>query len=705
MQSQRFIMTKKDEPIEYDDGELFPPHAAVDDINAATAPKSNAPATTSEAEKTPEHQHPDGPFKRLMNENFLQYASYVIRDRAIPDIEDGLKPVQRRIMFSLHENDDGKFIKVANIVGYCMQFHPHGDASIADALVTLTNKRYLIEGQGNFGNLLTGDPSAASRYIECRLTQLARNELFNDDLSEFIPTYDGRKKEPVTLPSKLPLLLMLGAEGIAVGLSTRILPHNFPELLEAQIAILQKKKFTILPDFQHGGVMDTSEYDDGNGRVKVRAIMETKDDSTLIIREIPFGSTTETLISSVEDAARKKKIKIRSINDYTAERIEIEIKLAQDADIKQSIEALFAFTQCEMSINSHLILIRNNRPVEMTVSEILKYNTEGLTHILNQELLLEKQRLLDELHRKTLVQIFVEHRIYKRIEECKTYELVQQAVLDGVNEHRDKLRRDVTAQDVEMLLEVKIKRISLFDINKNRQETDKILLDLDKVEKNLASLVPYAIRYLKALHKQYAPEYPRLTRIDTFSEIEVKKLTEKQLTFRLDREKGYLGYEIEGEELFTCSSNDKIIIVWGDGRYKALNPPEKLFVDENMVYAAPFDRDHNMLAVYRDEAVTYMKRFSFGGVILNRDYSCIPDRAELLLFDAADPNELYVKYAKEKRQRINQQIFHPERIAVKGVKAKGLQMTVKKIKTITTKKPRNWDNEEAGPRGAVMDFL
>ena len=683
---------------------------ARDDLFASQAPK-NLPAVADAPHPdkpvfTPDHiMQVDGPFKRLMNENFLQYASYVIRDRAIPDIEDGLKPVQRRIMFSLHENDDGKFIKVANIVGYCMQFHPHGDASIGDALVNLANKRYLIEGQGNFGNILTGDPAAASRYIECRLTELARHELFNDELTEFIPSYDGRKKEPVTLPSKLPLLLMLGAEGIAVGLSTRILPHNFPELLEAQVAILQKKKFSILPDFQQGGIMDTSEYDDGNGKVKVRAVIETRDETTLIIREVPFGATTESLISSIEDAARKKKIKIRSINDYTAENIEIEIKLTQDADLKQSIQALFAFTQCEMSINSHVVLIRDNRPVEMTVSDILKYATARLVDILKQELLLEKKRLLDELHRKTLVQIFVENRIYKQIEECKTYELVQQAVLTGVNRHREMLRRDVTMQDVEMLLEVKIKRISLFDINKNRQETEKILSDLDKVEKNLGALVPYAIRYLKSLHKQYAAEYPRLTRLDTFAEIEVKKLTEKQLTIRLDREKGYIGYAIEGDELYTCSSHDRIVIVWGDGRYKVTAPPEKLFVDENVIYSSPFDRDRTMLAVFVDDIITYMKRFTLGGVIMNRDYSFLPDRAKLLYFTDSDPKELYVKYEKEKRQRISQQVFHPDRIGVKSVKTKGLQMTVKTIKTISDKKPRNWDEEADTPRGAVMDFL
>ena len=392
----------------------------------------------------------EGPIKELIDDNFLQYASYVIRDRAIPDLDDGLKPVQRRILFSLHEKDDGKFIKVANIVGYCMQYHPHGDASIADALVTLANKRYLIEGQGNFGNIYTGDPPAASRYIECRLTELARTQLFNEKLTKFVPSYDGRRKEPVTLPAKIPLLLMLGAEGIAVGLSTRILPHNFKELLEAQIAILKKKPFEVLPDFQQGGTMDASEYDKGNGKVRVRARVETKaSKNLLIIREIPFGTTTESLIGSIEDAVRKKKIKIRSIDDFTAEEIEIQIKYPGDADPEQLLQKLYAFTQCEVSISSRIVIIHKNRPREMDVDEILKHNTRQLKSILEKELNLELRRLEDELHFKTLVQIFIENRIYKKIEECKTYPEVQQAVLDGVNVFRERLSRDVTKQDVE----------------------------------------------------------------------------------------------------------------------------------------------------------------------------------------------------------------------------------------------------------------
>src|SRR6188768_3798503 len=323
-------------------------------------------------------------------------ADHVVADRAIPNLADGLKPVQRRILWALHEKDDGRFIKVANVVGHTMQYHPHGDASIGDALVVLVNKRYLIEGQGNYGNIFTGDPAAAPRYIECRLTELARTEVFNDSITEFIPSYDGRNKEPVTLPCKLPLTLMLGAEGIAVGLAARILPHNFPELLEAQIAILKKQPFKCLPDFTTGGLMDARDYQDGKGTVKVRAKIKTKDESTVVIKEIPPTTTTESLIASIEDAVQKGKLKVKSINDFTSENVEIEIKCPAGVDAEKLVDALYAFTDCEVSISSRIIVIKDNRPVELTVSEVLRENTDQLVRILKRELELREQKLQDE---------------------------------------------------------------------------------------------------------------------------------------------------------------------------------------------------------------------------------------------------------------------------------------------------------------------
>ncbi|NCC53336.1 MAG: DNA topoisomerase IV subunit A, partial [Spartobacteria bacterium] len=537
------------------------------------------------------------------------------------------------------------------------------------------------------------------------LTELARNELFNDELTRFIPNYDGRRKEPVALPSKLPLLLMLGTEGIAVGLSTRILPHNFCELLTAQIAILKKEKFKLLPDFQQGGHMDAGEYDRGNGKIKVRAVIEVRDEATLVIREIPYGTTTDSLIGSIEEAARKKKIKVKSINDFTAGKIEIEIKLASEQKTDKVIQSLYAFTQCEVSISSHIVVIRDKRPVEMDVDQLIRYNTEMLVKLLRNELKAACNNLLEEIHRRTLVQIFVENRIYKWIEECETAETVHNAVLNGVNQYRDELRRDVTAKDIEMLLGIPIRRISLFDMSKSKQDIDKLLAELEKVENNLNNLIPYAIRYLQNLLRKYGGDYPRLTKLKTFKEVELRQLTANELTMYHDRDKGYIGHDIAGDPLFQCSSLDRIILVWNDGRYKVIPPPDKLFVDQHLLYCAIMDRNHVFSLVYCDDQITYMKRFNFGGVILNRDYSCAPEGATILFFSDKDPEHLYVKYKKAKRQRINQQVFHPKQQAVKGVKARGAQMTVKEIRAITDTKPRNWDKDNDAPRGAMIDFV
>jgi topoisomerase IV subunit A len=643
-----------------------------------------------------------GPLKELLDRNFLEYASYVICERAIPHLDDGLKPVQRRILHSLHERDDGRFMKVANIVGHCMQYHPHGDTSIADALVNLTNKGYLIEGQGNFGNIYTGDRAAASRYIECRLTDLARKEVFNKALTEYTPSYDGRNKEPVTLPAKLPLLLMLGAEGIAVGMSTRILPHNFPELLKAQIAILQKKPFEILPDFQQGGLMDVSEYNKGNGKIRVRACIEKRDDRTLVIIELPFGTTTESLISSIEDAVRKKKVAVRSISDFTAEKVEIELKLASGAKPDKVLKSLYAFTICENSVSSRVVVIRGNRPAEMNVDEILQENTARLKRLLQAELEHRKGCLLDDLHNKTLVQIFVENRIYKRIEECKSQETVRQAVFDGLAPFADRLRRPVTKDDVEMLLGIRIRRISLFDINKNKKDIEDILAELKQIEKNLASLVRYAVRYLKRLLKQYGDQHPRRTRTATFSEIEVRKLTATELEVLYDKENGYIGTAVKGQSLLQCSSLDKLFLAWKDGRYRVVTPPEKLFVDKTLAYCEKPDRERVMTVVYTLEQFTYIKRFRVGGTILNRDYRYAPEDAKVLLFEIGTPDEVFLKYRPAKSQRIHQQVFHPNDVAIKGVKARGNQMTAKSIARLATKKPAWWDEADAGPKGMLL---
>ena len=646
----------------------------------------------------------DGPLRHLMDGNFLQYASYVIRDRAIPELDDGLKPVQRRILHALNEKDDGRFIKVANIVGHTMQYHPHGDASIGDALVTLVNRGYLIEGQGNFGNIHTGDPAAAARYIECRLTDLAATQLFNDDLTDFIPSYDGRNQEPVVLPAKLPLLLMLGADGIAVGLSTRVLPHNFGELLQAQVAILQKKPFKLIPDFLQGGLIDAREYDEGRGKVRCRAVIDQKDEATLVIRELPYAVTTETLIASIEDAAKKGKLKTKAIRDYTAGKVEIEIALAPEADIQQAIQALYVFTQCEVSLSLRPIVIKEQRPVEMSVHDILRHNTKRLVELLRKELQIERRKIDEALQAASLVRLFIVNRIYKRIEECKTAPEVRQAVLDGLAPYRDQLRRDISSADLDMLLAIPIKRISLYDINKSRKEEDDLLADFAAVEQNLTDVTAYTIKYLKNLYRDYADLFPRKTKEAKFDAIEVRELTAEEHAVSLDREKGYLGHAVSGEPLFRCSSYDKLILVWNDCRYRVIPPPEKLFVDKNLVYAAIFDRDRVMTLVYESDGISHLKRFTFGGVIQNKDYLCIPEgeTGKVLFFADNQPATLYVKYAPRKGQQIHQQEFEPKKVAVRTPKTRGIQMTTKIIAEIGTQKPRNWD-DKAGPKGALLD--
>ena len=628
---------------------------------------------------------PEDPLKDLINENFIQYASYVIRDRAIPQLEDGLKPVQRRILHALYEKDDGRFNKVANIVGHCMQYHPHGDASIEDALVNLTNRSYLIEGQGNFGNILTGDPAAASRYIECRLTGLARDQIFNPKLTEYVPSYDGRNREPLLLPAKLPLLLMLGSEGIAVGLSTRILPHNFIELLEAQVAILQNKRFRLLPDFPQGGLMDPSDYDKGNGKIKVRAKIEPRDNNRLVIRELPFGTTTETLIASIEDAARKKKIKIRSISDFTAANVEIVITLSPGEDQEKAIAALYHFSQCEMTIHSNIVVIQGDRPAQMDVDQVIRANTDQLVHLLKRELEISETEHQDELHRKSLIQLFIEHRVYKKIEDCETYEAVQKAVLRGLAPYRPQLTRDIAGEDVEMLLALPIKRISKFDLQKNNEEKAKIVQELKEIRKNLHRLIPYAIAYLEELILRYGKTYKRRTRLTEAETIDVRELTAEELPIVYDQERGFLGSEVKGETAFRCSPLDRLILVWESGRYQMIPPPERMFVDKDLLYFRIYDRDRVFTVVYSTPKATFLKRFTFGGAIMNRDYSCTQEGAKICFITGKPVRELRLKYRHTKGARLDEQTFAAEDIIVRGPKARGLQVTKRTVTSVIGK--------------------
>jgi len=632
-----------------------------------------------------------------VDRGFLDYASYVIRDRAIPNLADGLKPVQRRIMWVLHTLDDGRFIKVASVTGETMKYHPHGNASIDDAIVVLANKRYLIEGQGNFGNIFTGDPAAAPRYIECRLTELARTELFHDDITDFVPTYDGRNKEPVTLPSKLPLTLMLGTEGIAVGLSARILPHNFPELLEAQIAILKQQAFKCLPDFPTGGLMDAREYEDGKGSVKVRARIKTRDESTVLITEIPPATTTDSLIGSIEDAVRKGKLKVKSINDFTSDKVEIEIKCPAGVDAEKMVDALYAFTECETTIASRIVIIKNNRPVELTVSEVLRENTDQLVAVLKRELELREKQLLDELHYRTLERIFIEERIYKKIEQCKTNEAVSAAVHEGFKPFKQELIRELADADVERLLQVRIRRISLFDMNQHREEMARTKVELDQTRKHLKGLTKYVIGHLEALLEKYGPQYPRLTtKSARHEEVDAKAVAFKAFKVSYDRESGYVGYKVSGEEFkLECTKFDKLLLVFRDGTYKVTELPEKLFVGQELYYCGLPDRERVFTCAYTDREASYLKRFTFGGTILDKVYACIPEKSRILYFAPDTPKLLYVRYKPAPHQKVSQQTCNPSLVEVKNPRTLGRQISIKDISSVTAEPTRGWDDSAA----------
>lgn len=632
------------------------------------------------------------PIHRRVDTGFLQYASYVIRDRAIPNLADGLKPVQRRILWSLREKDDGRFIRVATVAGHCAQYHPHGDVSIADAMVVLTNKRYLIEGQGNFGNIFTGEPAAASRYIEVRLTELARNEIFNDDLTEFIPSYDGRNREPVTLPSKLPLLLMLGTEGIAVGMACKILPHNFPELLEAQIAILKKQPFKCLPDFQTGGLMDARDYKDGAGTVKVRAKIKVRDESTVAITQIPPTTTTDSLMASIEDATRKGKLKVRSVNDYTSEDVEIEVKAPQGVSAEKLVDALYAFTDCEVTIASRIVVIRDNRPVEMTVSDVLRENTTQLVALLKRELELKEKKLEDELHFRTLERIFIEERIYKKIEQSRTNEAVFAAVHEGFRPFKRQLLRELIDADVDRLLQVRIRRISLFDINKHREEMEQTKAELAETRQHLKNVTKFAIGHLEALLAKYGPLYPRLTKSSRYDEVDAKEVAFKAFKVAYDRESGYLGYKVSGDEFkLDCTKFDKLLLVFKDGHYKVTELPEKLFVGPDLWHCGLPERERIFTCAYTNREATYLKRFTFGGTILNKEYFCIPEKSRILFFEPETPPVLYVRYKPAPYQKINQQTCEPKEIEVKSPKTRGRQISIKEVSSITSTPTRGWD--------------
>jgi len=629
--------------------------------------------------------------KKIFNENFLFYASYVIKDRAIPDLEDGLKPVQRRILHSLFEMDDGKFHKVANVVGHCMKYHPHGDQSIYSALVVLANKELFIDKQGNFGNIATGDEASAARYIECRARPLAKDLLYRPKITEYVDSYDGRNREPVAFPAKIPVVLVLGAEGIAVGMSTKILPHNPVEVIRAEIAALKGRKFKLEPDFPTGGLCDASGYQDGQGKVRVRARLDLSDEKRIVIREIPFGSTTESLIASVEAAAKAGRIRIASISDFTTDKVEIEIKLQRGVYTQDMVDALYAFTECEQSISCNFLVISDDKPVLMTVTEVVLHHADRLLGILKRELELEAGELADELHARTLERIFIEERVYKGIEKMKTAEGVRKAVIDGLAPFAKEIKRAVTDDDVERLLKIPIRRISLYDINKAKEEMALIKARLAEIRKRLASLVDYAISYLEGVAKRLEPDWKRRTELASFSAVDVKEAARRDIALRYDAATGYLGTAVSGgETLFEVSTFDKVIAIRRNGVYTALTVPEKLFVDAGLLFCGSADKDELakqlFTIVYKEpeNGYPYIKRFRIETYINNRDYQLVPDGAQILLFSAEPDFSFTLTYAPKPRMKVKEEGFVASDFDEKGLKALGVRLAAKEAASADT---------------------
>lgn len=559
---------------------------------------------------------------------FLDYASYVILDRAVPDLEDGLKPVQRRLLHALWELDDGRFNKAANVIGHTMRYHPHGDASIGDALVKLGQKELLVDTQGNWGNILTGDSAAAPRYIEARLSELAKVILFNPDTTEWQDSYDGRNKEPLKLPVKFPLLLNQGVEGIAVGLSTKILPHNFIELVKASIAILQGKKPKLVPDFPTGGIADFSQYNEGKrgGKVRVRAVIEVMDLKTLRIKEIPFACTTGSLIESILAANDKGKIKIRKVEDNTAEHVEILIHLPPGASPEPTVDALYAFTDCEVSISPNCCIIQEGKPNFCGISEVLQSSTDQTLDLLKRELEIRRHELQEKLHFASLERIFIEEKIYRNIENATTWEAVLSTIDKGLAPFAKKFYRAVTQDDLVKLTEIKIKRISKFDGDKARDAMEKLKAELKQVEHDLENLVEFAVNYYKMLLDKFGKGRERRTKIDTFSAVQRQAVAAVTQKIYVNRKEGFLGTSLKKDEFVAeCSELDEVIAFTQDGHFMVAKVADKTFVGKNIVYVELFQRANDRCIyhlIYRDgkDGSVFAKRFNITSITRNKLY-------------------------------------------------------------------------------------
>ena len=634
----------------------------------------------------------------MYQEWFLDYASYVILERAIPSIYDGLKPVQRRILHSMRELEDGRYNKVANIVGNTMKYHPHGDMAISDAMVQIGQKELLIDMQGNWGNTYTGDRAAASRYIEARLTKFALEVVYNPKTTKWQPSYDGRNKEPVDLPIKFPLLLAQGVEGIAVGLSTKILPHNFIELIDASIAHLRGKKFQVFPDFLTAGSIDVSDYNDGlrGGKVRIRAKISQEDKTILKITEIPFGTTTGSLIDSVLKANDKGKIKIKKIEDNTAAEVEILIHLVPGSSTDKTIDALYAFTDCEISVSPNACVITDQTPEFLTVTEILTHNTNNTVKLLKSELEIELNELQEQWHFSSLERIFIENRIYHDIEEEETWEGVISAIDKGLKPYIAHLIRPVTEEDITRLTEIRIKRISKFDLDKAQQFIESLEEKIENVRHHLANLIDYAVEYFKSLKVKYGKGKERKTEIRTFDTIDASKVAVANTRFYVDREEGFIGTSLKKDEfLFECSDIDDIIVFRADGSMIVSKVETKTFVGKGIIHIGIWHKNdkrtiYNM--IYRDgkNGPAYQKRFAVTGITRDKEYDLTAgNKGSDVLYFTANPNgeAQVVSVILKTHQRIKKLKFDLDfaDLTIKGRASKGNLVTKYPVKKVELK--------------------
>ncbi len=631
---------------------------------------------------------------------FLDYASYVILERAVPHIGDGLKPVQRRILHSMKRMDDGRYNKVANIVGHTMQFHPHGDASIGDALVQLGQKDLLVDCQGNWGNILTGDRAAAPRYLEARLSKFALDGVFNPKTTEWQLSYDGRNKEPITLPAKFPLLLAQGAEGIAVGLSSKILPHNFNDICDAAVSYLHGEPFVLYPDFPTGGSIDVGRYNDGQrgGALKVRAKIEKLDNKTLVIREIPYGKTTTTLIDSILRAIEKGKIKVRKVDDNTAAQVEIQVHLAPGVSSDKTLDALYAFSDCEINISPNCCVIEDNKPKFLTVSDVLRRSVDRTKDLIRTELEIQKGELLEQLHFASLEKIFIEERIYKdrKFEQAATMDAACEHIDDRLTPFYPQMIREVTKDDILRLMEIKMQRILKFNKDKADERMARIKADIDDIERKLANMVEVTAEWFTYLKNKYGADHPRLTEIRNFDTIEAAKVVEANEKLYINRQDGFIGTALRKDEFVcNCSDIDDIIIFYRDGKYKVIRVAEKVFVGKNIMHIAVFKKNDKRTiynVVYRDgkQGAYYIKRFDVSSMMRDKEYDLTQGTpGSRVVYFTANPNgeAEVIKVTLEPTPKLKRIFMEKDfsELSVKGRGAKGNVLTRNVVHRISLK--------------------